>query len=326
MLTPKISIIVPVYNVQDYLEECLDSVINQTFKDIEIICINDGSTDDSLTILKKYRNFDKRITIIDQKNCGLGAARNVGVKYATGNYLMFVDSDDWLDLRAGEVLYKIAEEHKLEVIEGEFETIPNNSRKIYKSYPDRYAHTVLTGKQFAQIAYPFTVGTVSRMYRKDFFLENELFNIEGGWYYEDNITALKTTYYARRYMYIPYKFYKRRVRDNSITQEVKGEKHKNSYMAVLNDLGEFLDEKAIWNVPCYSFYILGIMDALRKNFSADLVTQDFLKRKKNEIRKKMTIKAILKLSGSRPLYYLLPCGVFKLLKTIIKIKANMRFL
>lgn len=101
----KISIIVPVYNVEQYLNKCMDSIINQTFKDIEIICINDGSTDNSLEILKEYVKIDNRIILIDQKNGGLSDARNSGLKIATSPYIMFVDSDDWLELNACEILY-----------------------------------------------------------------------------------------------------------------------------------------------------------------------------------------------------------------------------
>lgn len=94
----KISIIVPVYNTEKFLEKCLNSLINQTLKDIEIICINDGSTDKSLQILEKFANKDKRIQIINQTNSGLSVARNIGIKKAKGEYIGFVDSDDWVDL------------------------------------------------------------------------------------------------------------------------------------------------------------------------------------------------------------------------------------
>ncbi len=94
---PKISVIIPVYNVENYLAECLDSVINQTLKDIEIICVNDGSTDNSLSILKKYAQRDSRIKVIDKENEGLGYTRKAGLKRARGKYVLFLDSDDKYD-------------------------------------------------------------------------------------------------------------------------------------------------------------------------------------------------------------------------------------
>lgn len=92
-----LSVIIPVYNVEPYLEQCLDSVINQTYKNIEIICINDGSTDNSLKILEKYKTKDSRIKIISQKNKGLSEARNAGIKIAKGKYIGFIDPDDFIE-------------------------------------------------------------------------------------------------------------------------------------------------------------------------------------------------------------------------------------
>lgn len=101
----KISVIVPVYNVSKYLEICLDSILNQTYTNLEIICVNDGSTDGSLNILKKYAKKDERIKIINKKNGGLSSARNAGLEVATGDYVSFVDSDDWIDK---EMLFKLS--------------------------------------------------------------------------------------------------------------------------------------------------------------------------------------------------------------------------
>lgn len=92
----KISVIIPVYNVEKYLSACLDSIISQEFQDIEIICINDGSTDGSPAILEQYVLKDERITVYTQKNAGLSAARNAGLEKAAGEYIYFFDSDDVL--------------------------------------------------------------------------------------------------------------------------------------------------------------------------------------------------------------------------------------
>lgn len=92
-----ISIIIPVYNVETFLPQCLDSLVNQTYQDVEIICVNDGSTDGSLAILQKYARKDKRIKIISRENRGVSESRNEGMESASGEWLMFVDSDDWLE-------------------------------------------------------------------------------------------------------------------------------------------------------------------------------------------------------------------------------------
>ena len=95
--TPKVSVIIPVYNVEEYLRECLDSVINQTLKEIEIICVDDGSIDNSLEILKEYAKKDNRISVLTQENLHAGVARNAGLAVAKGEYVHFLDSDDWID-------------------------------------------------------------------------------------------------------------------------------------------------------------------------------------------------------------------------------------
>lgn len=100
----KISLIVPVYNTEKYIENCLDSLINQTYNNIEIICVNDGSTDNSLNILKDYEKKDNRIIVIDKKNEGVSVARNIGIEKATGDYFMVVDSDDTIELNTCEIL------------------------------------------------------------------------------------------------------------------------------------------------------------------------------------------------------------------------------
>ena len=112
----KVSVIVPVYNVEKYLKDCLDSVVNQTLEDIEIICVNDGSTDNSLAILEEYAEKDSRIKIITQENKGLGGARNTGLYHANGEYISFIDSDDWIELNTFEELYNMSKNLDLDML------------------------------------------------------------------------------------------------------------------------------------------------------------------------------------------------------------------
>ena len=90
----KISVIIPVYNTERYLPRCLDSVLSNTYDNLEVICINDGSTDNSINILDNYKVSDERVVVINQKNSGVSAARNAGINVATGEYIAFIDSDD----------------------------------------------------------------------------------------------------------------------------------------------------------------------------------------------------------------------------------------
>ena len=132
----KISVIIPVYNASDYIGGCLDSIINQTMKDIEIICVNDGSTDDSLSILNEYAEKDKRIRVITQENAGAGAARNNGLKYAVGEYLSILDSDDFFERDMLEKAYNEAKNNDADIIVFACDLYDNNE----KSYrPCKYA-------------------------------------------------------------------------------------------------------------------------------------------------------------------------------------------
>lgn len=127
-----ISVIIPVYNVEVYLDKCLYSVIHNTYKNLEIICINDGSTDNSLQILKHYYQMDPRIRIVDKMNQGVSSARNEGLKMATGQWIAFVDSDDWIHPQYFEILLKLADKFSADIIIG------NHVRKKVEDveYPD----------------------------------------------------------------------------------------------------------------------------------------------------------------------------------------------
>ena len=117
---PKVSVIVPVYNVEEYLERCLDSLVNQTLKDIEIIIVNDGSTDGSKEIIQKYLNKYKNIVYLEKENGGLSSARNYGIPYAKGEYIGFVDSDDYVEITMYEKMYNKAVEEKSDMVECDF--------------------------------------------------------------------------------------------------------------------------------------------------------------------------------------------------------------
>ena len=130
----KVSVILPVYNVSSYLRQCLDSIVNQTLKDIEIICVDDGSTDDSPEILKEYEEKDKRIKVYYRENAGAGAERNFGIQKASGKYLSFLDSDDFFEPDMLEEAYKKAEECSAELVM--FRSDQYESEKgTYKSVP-----------------------------------------------------------------------------------------------------------------------------------------------------------------------------------------------
>ena len=113
----KVSVVIPIYNVSKYLPKCLDSLVNQTLKNIEIICVNDSSPDNSLQVLEEYASKDQRIKIINQPNAGPGIARNNGILAAKGKYVGFIDPDDWVDLDMFEKMYNTAEINQADLVE-----------------------------------------------------------------------------------------------------------------------------------------------------------------------------------------------------------------
>lgn len=119
-ISPKVSVLVPCYNVEQFLNQCMDSIINQTLKDIEIICINDGSTDSTLDILWSYADKDDRVVIIDKPNEGYGKSMNRGLDAATAEYVAIVESDDWVEKDAFEKLYNTAKKYDADLVKAEF--------------------------------------------------------------------------------------------------------------------------------------------------------------------------------------------------------------
>ena len=129
-MKPKVSVIIPCYNVENYLRQCLDSIVNQTLADIEVLCVDDGSTDATLKILESYADSDIRIKIFTQNRKGQGVARNKAIELATGEYLIFVDSDDWLELNALELLYNKIISENVEVVQFNYKNFNEFNNRI----------------------------------------------------------------------------------------------------------------------------------------------------------------------------------------------------
>lgn len=177
--TPQVSIVMPVYNSARYLREAIDSLLAQTYKNLEIICVNDGSRDDSLAILESYAARDTRIVVVDKKNEGAGAARNAGLGCVTGVYTCFMDSDDFLERTAVEQLVEAAEKHKVDAVifkidqyDDKTGTYSPNTWAISEEHiPARAVFRAAEIDNF----YKHLVGfTVNKLYRSSFLLELEL--------------------------------------------------------------------------------------------------------------------------------------------------------
>ena len=180
---PKISVIVPVYNVENFLQECLDSIINQTFQDFEIICINDCSTDRSGDILEEYSRKDNRIKIFNHLfNQGLGAARNTGLKNAQGKYVQFLDSDDYFELTLLEEMYNHAEKYDADMIVCSINRIDKEGNIIKYKNPNSPIdldktplETPFCWKDYKKdIFNMFTVAAWNKLYLKEMLVNNNL--------------------------------------------------------------------------------------------------------------------------------------------------------
>ena len=182
---PEISVIIPVYNTARFLPACLDSVLDQTFADTEIICVDDGSTDDSLQILRRYEKRDGRVKVLTQRTARQGAARNRGLEIAAGRYVMFVDSDDWLDNDALEVLYCRAAADDADIVLTGTRLYDENGGSLGRDYMNfegwaGWQNGIPAEKFFAVFA-----PVCGRLYKTAFLRQNRLRFAERC-FYEDN--------------------------------------------------------------------------------------------------------------------------------------------
>lgn len=215
---PKVSVIVPAYNVETYLGKCLDSIINQTLQEIEIICIDDGSTDSSGMILEEYANQDSRIKVIHKKNSGYGATMNVGIQHANGEYIGIVESDDCILPTMYACLYEEAKKQDLDMIKSEaffwLASVNYTARIHYKSMND-YFNIVLTEVDRNKF-FSFYMNVWTGIYKKSFLDEHHIcFHESPGASFQDNGFWLQTCMYAKRAEWLDSAFYLYR-QDNPI--------------------------------------------------------------------------------------------------------------
>ena len=219
---PSFSVIISTYNGEKYLNECLDSVINQILQDIEIICINDGSTDNSLKILEEYAKKDNRIKIINQSNAGLATSRNRALKIITGKYCAFVDSDDIIDENMLFELYNYAEKNNLDMLSFSGYQFNEKEEYIDKKYwdfaylPKDWNKQVFTYKDCLPFLHEMAVSSCLTIYKTEFIKNNNL-TFPDGLVYEDNLFWTMAFTKNAKFGILNKKFYKGRLHEESIT-------------------------------------------------------------------------------------------------------------
>ena len=216
----KISVIVPVFKAQNTISKCLDSLINQSLSDIEIICVNDGSSDNSLKILQEYKNKDVRIRVVNQENSGVAIARNMALTLAKGEFIGFLDSDDWVSLNFYESLYNVASQYDADIAVS----------SILKYYSEYQIETLLdysdiniyekTSEKLEVAQIPKFNYIWNKIYRRSMLLENNItFPISN--MYEDAVFTLKAITLLEKMVTVPQGIYYYFDNNNSLTKSSK---------------------------------------------------------------------------------------------------------
>ena len=294
MSNPKVSIIIPVYNVERYLKECLDSVVNQTLKDIAIICVNDGSTDSSLEILKEYAKNDSRIHIVDKINGGLGAARNSGIKYLIDSninpkYIYFADSDDWLDVQALEKLYNKSQESNSDICIMEVARYIEATNKIDKEDPwytnkcyKIRKNNVCSFDEIKSVLFSSCCVAYCHLYSYEFLIislwENEEFYPQN-LLFEDVYPHIKSLVLAKRIAFLDEALYYYRIREGSIMTSSAKSKRVFDIFKTFDLIENFLIEQNLMNELKVDFYSF-ICSSIDSKLSLTSYKEEFVRMSK----------------------------------------------
>lgn len=283
----KVSVIIPVYNTENYLKECLDSVLNQDFQDYEIICVNDGSTDNSLQILSNFQKEHQKIVIIDQDNQGLSTSRNNGIKTAKGKYIVFLDSDDMLLADMLKETYLHAEKYELDVLGF------NGKNESLHLIPDSYSGPteIVNGQSY--FFHYFSLNnnfppsnSYLYMYNKRFLYSNNLW-FQNNIVHEDEPFFMTMLYFVRKMMLLNRTFYYRRIRDGSITQSIYL-KNSKDLVFICNNLYYFFKFKQcvepLFYRKIFQLYLTAILHSIEGGFASkrkEFIANDDFKIMKN---------------------------------------------
>lgn len=244
----KVSVIIPVYNVENYLEDCLNSMMNQTLKEIEIIAINDGSTDNSYEILKRYNDKFPNIKILTQINSGLSATRNVGIDNSTGEYVIFIDSDDMLTENALNELYTFSKDNELDLTIYDalrVEEVTGKKDLNFYSRSHIFKDRTVIGKDefMSGVIKKGMLHTPFHFYKRDYLVKNN-FKFKEGLLHEDELFSMTSYQFLSRIGYISDQFYIRRYRENSIMNSNTYENMNSlsSYLTILTAFNSLIKE------------------------------------------------------------------------------------
>ena len=283
---PRVSVIVPVYNVERYIHQCLDSIIGQTLRDIEIICVDDGSTDASPKVLDEYAAMDSRLVVIHKKNEGYGKAINVGIDAAKGKYVGIIESDDFVSPEMYQTLCDKAEANRLDIVKSDYFNLFMDSKVlVHDSSLAPYYDTVLGSAQ-RDVMFQFRMHNWTGIYLREFLKENQIRHQETpGASYQDNGFWLQVMSQCRRAMWLNQAFYMYR-QDNPMSSmkrrdrlRITIEEH-NFAERILREKGleQELGICAFYRANDHRFTFLRIDDSLKREY-ADIIVEDYQKYK-----------------------------------------------
>jgi glycosyltransferase involved in cell wall biosynthesis len=239
---PKISVIIPIYNSKKYLNECLNNILNQTLKEIEIICINDGSTDNSLELIQQIIEKDYRVKIINQINKGVSEARNIGVKYAKGEFLFFLDSDDYLDNNCLYELYYKVNKYNLDILFFEKEDLNDNTNLTKQKNEKSLRKKNTIDKIYKGIDLfikmekeKYNISPCLQIIKKEFYKKIN-FNFIQGILFEGRMLFLTLILQAERTCYINKPYYKYRIYSNSMNKTESNIIQLYSYIIIYSEI------------------------------------------------------------------------------------------
>ena len=272
----KISVVVPIYNVEKYLAQCLDSILEQSLKDIEIICINDGSKDSSLEILKNYAQKDARILITDKENTGYGNSLNLGISSAQGEYIAIIEPDDFISKNMFEDLYNIAKQYDADVAKSDWFNFWTKDNQIFKKgkISPKYSDKIITAEDYPEILC-IQPSVWSAIYKKSFLTDNNIkFLNTPGASYQDTSFSFKVFSIAKRIIMTTnaYLYYRQDNENSSINSGTKADALFTEYDEINNFICNnketeiFLTQKLINEYKAYIWTLKRISPELRKDF------------------------------------------------------------
>ncbi|MBO5360736.1 MAG: glycosyltransferase family 2 protein [Clostridia bacterium] len=237
-----ISVIIPVYNVEEYLCECIDSVINQTYKNLEIILVDDGSTDSSGKICDEYAEKDSRISVVHKENSGPSKTRNIGIEHAKGEYIYFLDSDDYIELNALELLVNTAESNSADLVFFDAHSFSDDGAEIKQGYTVKGTFEAKSGYEILTELHKnkdYHCSVVLLLISKRLLTSNNIRFLESAYCSEDMLFTYKVFCSSLQTAQCRHTLYHRRYRSGSIVTSKKSERHFRSCRDVYEEVRDF---------------------------------------------------------------------------------------